>query len=294
MAHKDKFLEPPVHAWKKASFFADRHPSIPLLSQVSLCRLVSPPLYHNISPLKASLPSLPTTRHTDTPHIRHLILTNSVKQHLNKLLYNSCRRKTSSKTFFMPVSEIMSSVSCTHFTVSYQYYRYGIPADDPIIASDKLETFQEAVAYARGIQSPSSDWISFTPEEWDFDARTGKIVYYQTVHGAGFAINIHPTPKFNVSICWYVNGVPATNSVLVVQGLGSYEDAIEDARQVKTKGEGWSGRGIEMWDSENGRANIRYYHLVDDEFFEVVVERETMTCDRVVFNVNLYDIYKNV
>lgn len=89
------------------------------------------------------------------------------------------------------------------------------------------------------------------------------------------AINIHPTPKFNISICWYVNRAPATDSALVVQDLGSFEDAIEDARQVRTMGEGWSDRGIEMWDSENGRASIRYYHLVDDEFFEVVVERET-------------------
>lgn len=181
----------------------------------------------------------------------------------------------------MPVSEIMSSVNCTHFTVSYQYYSYGIPAGDLIIASDKLETFQEAVAYARGIQSPSSDWVSFTPEELDFNARIGKIVYYQTVHGAGFAINIHPSLKFNISFCWYVNGVLATDPALVVQGLRRYEDAIEDARQVKTKGEGWSNRGIEMWDSENGRANIRYYHLVNDDFFEVVVEREPLN----VFNV---------
>lgn len=169
----------------------------------------------------------------------------------------------------------MSSVNRTRFTVSYQYYNYGIPAGDLIIASDKLETFQEAVAYARGIQTPSSDWISFTLEELDFEARTGMIVYCPTVHGAAFVISIHPSPNFNILLWWYVNGAP-THSALVVQGLGSFEDAIEDARQVRTMGEGWSDKGIELWDSENGRASIRYYHLVDDEFFEVVVERETL------------------
>lgn len=182
----------------------------------------------------------------------------------------------------MPVSEIMSSVNCTLFTVSYQYYSYGIPVGDLVIASDELETFEEAVIYARGIQSPSSNWVSFTPEEWDFDARTGKIVYYQTVHGAGFAINIHPSPKFYISVCWYISGVPATDLGLVVQGLKTYEDAIEDAKQIKTNGEGWSDKGIEMRDSENGRANIRYYHRVHDEFFEVVVGREELT----VFNMH--------
>ena len=74
-------------------------------------------------------------------------------------------------------------------------------------------------------------------------------------------------------MCWFIDGVPATNPVLVRQGLKRFDDAVEDARQVVTTGDVWSQKGIEVWDEENGWGSIRYYHIEDDEFFEVLVSR---------------------
>lgn len=158
--------------------------------------------------------------------------------------------------------------------VSYRYYSSDIPASDPLPVVDGLKTFQEAAEYALAIHTPGFGWAQCTPEKWDLETGTATITYHHTVHSTAFEVTIRPALKFNVSLCWYIDGVPATNPVSVRQGIKRFDDAVEDARQVQTTGDVWSHKGIEVWDEENGWGSIRYHHLADDEFFEVLVLRD--------------------
>lgn len=168
----------------------------------------------------------------------------------------------------------MAATTSITFMVSYRYYSSGIPASDPIPVVDGLKTFQDAAEYALAIHTPGHGWAPCTPEKWDLGAETATIRYQHTIYSTAFEITIRPSHKFNVSMCWFIDGVPATNPVLVRQGLKRFDDAVEDARQVVTMGDVWSQKGIEVWDEENGWGNIRYYHIEDDEFFEVLVSRD--------------------
>lgn len=170
--------------------------------------------------------------------------------------------------------ETMPATTFTSFMVSYRYYTSGIPASDPLPIVDGLKTFQEAAEYALAIHTPGCGWAHCTPEKWDLEAGTATITYDHTIHSTSFEITIRPSLKFNVSLCWYIDGLPATNPVFIRQGLKRFDDAVEDARQVRTTGDVWSQKGIEVWDEENGWGSIRYYHLEDDEFFEVLVSRD--------------------
>lgn len=168
----------------------------------------------------------------------------------------------------------MPATTSTCFMVSYRYYSSGIPASDVLPVVGGLKTFQEAVENALAIHAPGYGWAYCAPEKWDLEAGTATITYHHTIHNTAFEITIRPSLKFNVSMCWYIDGLPATNPVLVRQGLKRFDDAVEDARQVRTMGDVWSHKGIEMWDEENGWGSIRYYHLEDDEFFGVMVSRD--------------------
>lgn len=170
--------------------------------------------------------------------------------------------------------ETMPATTFTSFMVSYRYYTSGIPASDPLPIVDGLKTFQEASEYALAIHTPGYGWAHCTPEKWDLEAGTATITYDHTIHSTSFEITIRPSLKFNVSLCWYIDGLPATNPVCIRQGLKRFDDAVEDARQVRTMGDVWSQKGIEVWDEENGWGSIRYYHLEDDEFFEVLVSKD--------------------
>lgn len=186
----------------------------------------------------------------------------------------------------------------TSFMVSYRYYSSDLPASDPIPVVDGLSTFQDAAKYALAIHSPGYyyhhyyyyyygggggddgwgwGWTPCTLEEkWDLEAGRATLRYEHRSHStaAAFEITIHPSPTFKVSLCWFIDGLPATTPVFVRQGLDHFDDAVEDARQVLTTGDEWSLKGIEVWDRQNGCGSIRYYHLEDDEFFEVLVSRD--------------------
>lgn len=183
----------------------------------------------------------------------------------------------------------MAAMTSTSFMVSYRYYSSDIPASDPITIVDGLQTFQDAAKYALAIPSPGYDyyygsWVtpcsSSTPEKWDCNfegAGRARLRYEHRIHysAAAFEITIRPSPTFNVSLCWFIEGLPATNPVFVRKGLEHFDDAVEDARQVFPMGDDeWSLKGIEVWDQQNGRGTIRYYHLEDDEFFEVLVSTD--------------------
>lgn len=177
----------------------------------------------------------------------------------------------------------MVATTSTSFMVSYRYYNSDIPASDPIPIVDGLKTFQDAARYALAIQLSRSyycygGWApcSSTLEKWDFEAGRATLRYEHRIHysAAAFEITIRPSPKFNVSICWFIDGLPATNPVFVSKGLEHFDDAVEDARQVfPNNGDNneWSLKGIEYWDQQNGWGTIRYYHLEDDKFFQVLV-----------------------
>lgn len=188
----------------------------------------------------------------------------------------------------------MVATTSKSFMVSYRYYSSDIPASDPIPAVDGLKTFQDAAEYALAIHSPGNyfyyyyyyggsrgwawDWAPCTPsEQWDLEAGRATLRYEHRIDStpAAFEITIRPSPTFNVSLCWFIDGLPATNAVFVKQGLEHFDDAVEDARQVLPTGDGeWSLKGIEAWDPQNGCGSIRYYHIEDDEFFEVLVSRD--------------------
>lgn len=168
----------------------------------------------------------------------------------------------------------MPATTSTSFMVLYRYYSSGIPASDPLLVVDGLKTFQEAAEYALAIHTPGYGWAHYRPEKWDLESGTATITYHHTIHSTAFEITIRPSPKFDVSLCWYIDGVPVTNHVFVRQGLKRFDDAVEDAKQVQTTGDVWSQKGIEAWDEENGWGSIRYYHLEDDEFFEVLVSKD--------------------
>lgn len=178
---------------------------------------------------------------------------------------------------------MVATTSSASFMVSYRYYSSAIPASDPIPVVDGLKSFQDAAQYALAIHSPgygygyggSCSWVPCTPDEkWDLEAGRATLRYEHRIHSAAFEITIRPSPTFNVSLCWFIDGLPATNPVYVRQGLEHFADAVEDARQVVTAGDEWSLKGIEVWDRQNGWGSIRYYHLEDDEFFEVLVSTD--------------------
>lgn len=193
----------------------------------------------------------------------------------------------------------MVATTSRSFMVSYRYYSSDIPASDPIPVIDGLKTFEDAAKYALAIHSPGyyyyycydhydggwgwgwaewADWAEWapcnTPEEWDPGAGRATLRYEHRIHSAAIEITIRPSPTFNVSLCWFIHGLPATIPVFVRQGLQHFDDAVDDARQVLTDGDEWSLKGIEVWDQQNGCGSIRYYHLEDDEFFEVLVSRD--------------------
>lgn len=169
----------------------------------------------------------------------------------------------------------MVATTPTSFMVSYRYYCSGIPASDPIPVVDGLKTFQDAAKYALAIHTPAyGGWAPCTPEKWDLEAGRATLRYEYRIYLITFELTIRPSPTFNVSLCWFIDGLPATNPVFVRQGLDHFDDAVEDARQVLTTGDEWSLKGIEVWDQQNGWGSIRYYHLEDDEFFEVLVSRD--------------------
>lgn len=87
---------------------------------------------------------------------------------------------------------------------------------------------------------------------------------------------------FTVSYRYYSSGIPASDPLLVVDGLKTFQEAAEYALAIHTPGDGWGNYSPKIWDLESGTATIIYHHTIHSTAFEITI-RPSLN-----FNISLY------
>lgn len=87
---------------------------------------------------------------------------------------------------------------------------------------------------------------------------------------------------FTVSYRYYNSGIPASDPLLVVDGLKTFQEAAEYAIAIHTPGDGWAHYSPKGWDFESGTATIIYYHTIHSTALEITIHPS------LKFNVSLY------
>lgn len=96
---------------------------------------------------------------------------------------------------------------------------------------------------------------------------------------------ITPAPvstSFMVSYRYYSSGIPASDPLLVVDGLKTFQEAAEYALAIHIPGDGWAHYSPIKWDLESGTATIIYHHTIHSTAFELTIRPS------LKFNVSLY------
>lgn len=87
---------------------------------------------------------------------------------------------------------------------------------------------------------------------------------------------------FTVSYRYYNSGIPASDPLLVVDGLKTFQEAAEYALAIHTPGNGWGHYSPKKWDPESGMATIIYHHTIHSTALEITIRPS------LKFNVSLY------
>lgn len=87
---------------------------------------------------------------------------------------------------------------------------------------------------------------------------------------------------FTVSYRYYSSGIPASDPLLVVDGLKTFQEAAEYALAIGTPGKGWEDYSPQKWDVESGTGTIIYQHTIHSTALEINIR------PYVKFNVSLY------
>lgn len=65
-----------------------------------------------------------------------------------------------------------------------------------------------------------------------------------------------------VSYRYYSSDIPASDPLLIVDGLKPFQEAAEQVLAIRPLGYGWAYYSPEKWDPESETASITYHHTI--------------------------------